>query len=82
MVSYHVQYQKKLMILSWENLVMNEQVDRQMDKSDSIWGCPTNVEHPKMCICLNVKVTQTKWIQNILKTMFELMLTQVTQTKV
>ena len=41
MVSYyHVQYQKKPMIQSWENLV----TDGQTDKSDFIGRCPTNVE--------------------------------------
>ena len=44
MVSYHhVQYQEKLMIQSWENLV----TDRQMDENDFIGHCPTNVERPK-----------------------------------
>ena len=56
MVSYHhVQYQKKLMIQSWESLVadrwldgqMDWEMDRQTDKSDFIGCCPTNVEHPK-----------------------------------
>ena len=47
MVSYHhVQYQKKLMIQSWENLVTDGQTDRQMDESDFIGRCPTNVERP------------------------------------
>ena len=32
----------------------------------------------KMRICFNVKVTRTKWIQSILKTMFKFMLTQMT----
>ena len=32
----------------------------------------------KMCICFNIKATRTKWIQSILKTMFEFMFTQVT----
>ena len=32
----------------------------------------------KMRICFNIKATQTKWIQSILKTMFEFMLTQMT----
>ena len=41
MVGYHpVQYQKKLMIQSWENLV----TDGQTDESDFIGRCPTNVE--------------------------------------
>ena len=50
MVSYHhVQYQKKLMIQSCENLVMDRQTERQgqVDKSDFIGCYPTNVEHPK-----------------------------------
>ena len=32
----------------------------------------------KMRICLNIKAKQTKWIQSILKTMFEFMLAQMT----
>ena len=36
----------------------------------------------KSCIRFNTKATRTKWIQSILKTMFEFMLTQVTWTKV
>ena len=57
MVSYHhVQYQKKLMIQSWENLVMDGQTDRQTkkrtdgqtDESDFIGCCLTNVERPKI----------------------------------
>ena len=32
----------------------------------------------KICICFNVKETQRKWIQSILKTMFEFVLTQMT----
>ena len=35
----------------------------------------------KMCICVNIKATRTKWIQSILKTMSEFMLTQVTQAQ-
>ena len=51
MVSYnHVQYQKKLMIQSSENLVPDGQTDGQMDHSDFIGRYPTNVERPKMCI--------------------------------
>ena len=51
MVSYHhVQYQKKLMIQSWENLVTDRQTDRrtdrQTDESDFIGRCPTNVKRP------------------------------------
>ena len=55
MVSYHhVQYQKKLMIQSWENLVKDgrtdrrtdRQTDRQTDKSDFIGCYLTNVECP------------------------------------
>ena len=48
MVSYHhVQYQEKLMIRSWENLVTNRRTERRTDKSDFIGRCPTNVERPK-----------------------------------
>ena len=32
----------------------------------------------KKCICFNIKATQTKWIQSILKTMFEFVLAQMT----
>ena len=32
----------------------------------------------KMGICFNIRFTQTKWIQSILKTMFGFMLTQMT----
>ena len=35
-------------------------------------------ENKKMCICFNIKDTRAKWIQSILKTMFEFMLLQVT----
>ena len=35
----------------------------------------------KMRICFNIKATRSKWIQSILKTMFELTLTQVTWAK-
>ena len=49
MVSYHhVQYQKNLMIQSWENLERDGRTDRQMDQSDFTGRCPTNVEHPKI----------------------------------
>ena len=41
MVSYHhVQYQKKLMAQSWENLV----TDGKTDEDDFIGRCPTNAE--------------------------------------
>ena len=51
MVSYHhVQYQKKLMIQSWKNLVSDGltdgQMDRQTDESDFIGRCLTNNERP------------------------------------
>ena len=47
MISYHgVQYQKKLMIQSWVNLVTDGWTDRQTDVSDFIGRCPTNVERP------------------------------------
>ena len=32
MVSYHVQYQKKLMIQSWENLVTDGETDGETDR--------------------------------------------------
>ena len=48
MVSYHqVQYQKKLMIQSWENLVTDGQTNGQTDESNFIGRCPTNVERPR-----------------------------------
>ena len=47
MVSYHhLQYQKKLMIQSWQNLVMEGRTDGQTE-SDFIGRCSTNVERPK-----------------------------------
>ena len=46
MVSYNVQYQKKLIIQSWQNLVNDRQTDRQIDNSYFIGSCPTNVKHP------------------------------------
>ena len=51
MVSYHhVQYQKKLMSRSWENLVTDGPTDRrtvgQTGESDFTGRCPTNVERP------------------------------------
>ena len=47
MVSYHyVQYQKKLTIQSWENLVTDVQTDGQTKESDLIGRCRTNVERP------------------------------------
>ena len=51
MVSYHhVQYQKKLMIQSWKNLVTDNPIYRQMDKSDFVGCCLTNVECPVVYI--------------------------------
>ena len=41
---YHVQYQKKLMIQSGENLAMDGQTEKQTDESDFIGHCPTNFE--------------------------------------
>ena len=47
MVSYHhVQYQKKLLIQSWEKLVTDGQMETE--ESDFIERCLTNVERPKM----------------------------------
>ena len=43
---YHVQYQKKLMIQSWENLVTGGQTSRQTDENDFIGRFPINVERP------------------------------------
>ena len=50
MVSYHhVQYQKRLKIQSWQNLVTDRRTDRQTDgqtdTSDFIGGCLTDVEN-------------------------------------
>ena len=50
----HVQYQKKLMMQSWENLVTDGgtegrtdgKTDGQTDESDFIGHCPTNVDRP------------------------------------
>ena len=51
MVTYHrVQYQKKLMIQSGENLVTDRRTERQTDESDFIGRCPTNVVRPKSVI--------------------------------
>ena len=36
------------------------------------------VKKKKMRICVNIKATRAKWIQSILKTMFQFMLTQMT----
>ena len=49
MVTYHnVQYQKKLMIQSWKNLVTTDRrTDGKTDENDFIVRCPTNVERPK-----------------------------------
>ena len=48
MVSYHhLQYQKKLLIQSWQNLVMDGRTDGQTDESDFIGRSPTNVERLK-----------------------------------
>ena len=47
MISYHrVQYQKKLIVQSWEDLVTDGQADRQTDENDFIGRCPTNVDYP------------------------------------
>ena len=52
MVSYHhVEYQKKLMIQFWENLVTDGRTDGQtggqMDENDFIGRCLTNIKRPK-----------------------------------
>ena len=41
---HHVQYQKKLMIQSWENLVTDGQMDGQTDERDFLGRCTSNVE--------------------------------------
>ena len=41
MVNHQVQYQKKLMIQSWKNLVTDGRTDGQVDDSDFIGGCPS-----------------------------------------
>ena len=41
-IYHHVQYQKKIMIQSWENLV----TDGRKNESDFIGRCPTSVERP------------------------------------
>ena len=47
MISYpRVQYQKKLIVQSWEDLVTDGQADRQTDENDFIGRCPTNVDYP------------------------------------
>ena len=53
MVSYHhVQYQKNLLIQSWENLKADRRTDGQTDESNFIGRCPTNVERPKVNITI------------------------------
>ena len=59
MLSYHhVQYQEKLMIQSWENLVTDERTDGrtdgQRDESNFIGRCPTNVERPIWRVVIKV----------------------------
>ena len=70
MVSYHhVQYQKKLMIRSWENLVTDRRTDRRTDKSDFIGRCPTNVERQKNRLTkATTGIAPEKCLQNICKT--------------
>ena len=41
---HHVQYQKNLMIQSWENLVTDTPMSRQTDESDFIGRCTTNTK--------------------------------------
>ena len=53
MVSYHhVQYQKRQIIQSWENLLTDGWTDRrtegQKNESDFVGRCPTNVERLKV----------------------------------
>ena len=47
------------------------------------WGGPSLITEQvavkeKMRICFNIKATRTKWIQSILKTMFQFMFMQMT----
>ena len=42
------------------------------------WITKQGAVKKKMCICFKIKTTRTKWIQSILKTMFEFVLTQMT----
>ena len=54
--NHNVQYQKKLMIQSRENLVTDRRRDGRTegktDEGDFIGRCPTNVERPKICFPL------------------------------
>ena len=68
LVSYrHVQYQKKLMIQAWENVVTDEgtneqtdeRTDEQTDESDLTGCCPTNVERPTKTNKKKKQKTQT-----------------------
>ena len=55
MVSYHhVQYQKKLVIQSWEILVMQRRTDGRTYESNFIGRCPTNVERPTLLHKLDI----------------------------
>ena len=70
--SYHLaQYQKKLMIQSWENLVTDRRTDGrtdwQTDECDFTGRCPTNIERPTsrldsliQIICLTVVLRTRK----------------------
>ena len=64
MVSYHhVQYQKKLMIQSWENLVTDRQTDRP-NESDFIRHCPMSKKVTKdisLKLILTILKCYTNW---------------------
>ena len=60
---HHVQYQKKLMILSWENLV----TDGQTDKRDFIRRSPTDVEHPIKKLRTTLRIILLERTQNFPK---------------
>ena len=67
LVSYHhEQYQEKLMIHYWENLVTDGRTDRQRDRqteeSDFTGRCPTNVERP---IVLNLKIFMITFVTSV-----------------
>ena len=77
---------KSLVYLTLEYLSLDSLVYFSLELSISFINCAQEGASliskqgavKKMCICFNIKATQTKWIQSILKTMFEFMLTQVT----
>ena len=65
MVSYHhKQYQEKLLIQSWENLVTDGQIDGQTDESDFIgrcWLTPSSQVRDNINEGLNVLLEFALW---------------------